>query len=160
LSFPYRSDRLWGPTSPLYNLYQMIFLWRKIGRSVKLTAHLHAAPRSRKLGFIHSLPHMSLHGVALSLPSKLTTSSYLSDSLWRRQSQQSFNTLTPFNFLFYSLHVSAPMGHPHVRYTISYYFCFWRTILIQRIRCTYVIWLFLYIYTYRSQNEFGIKFYL
>jgi hypothetical protein len=29
---------------------------------------------------------------------------YLSDSLWHRQSQQSFNTLTPFNFLFYSLH--------------------------------------------------------
>jgi hypothetical protein len=33
---------------------------------------------------------------------------YLTDSLWRRQSQQSFNTLIPFNFLFYSLHVSAP----------------------------------------------------
>jgi hypothetical protein len=38
-----------------------------------------------------------------------------------RQSQQSFNTLTPPNFLFYSLHVSAPTGHPQVRYTISYY---------------------------------------
>jgi hypothetical protein len=49
---------------------------------------------------------------------------YLTGPLWRRQSQQSFNTLTPFNFLFYSLHVSAPMGHPQVRYTISYYFCF------------------------------------
>jgi hypothetical protein len=62
---------------------------------------------------------------------------YLTGSLWRRQSQQSFNTLTPFNFFFYSLHVSAPTGHPQVRYTISYlkdYF------LIQRIRCTYVIW--------------------
>jgi hypothetical protein len=43
--------------------------------------------------------------------------------------QQSFNTLTPFNFLFYSLHVSTPTGHPQVRYTISYYFWFWRTIL-------------------------------
>jgi hypothetical protein len=64
----------------------------------------------------------------------------LPDSLWRRQSQGSFNTLTPFNFLFYSLHVSAPMGHPQMRYTISYYFWFWRTILIQRIRCTYAIW--------------------
>jgi hypothetical protein len=40
-------------------------------------------------------------------------------SIWRRQSQQSFNTLTPFNFLFYSLHVSAPTGHPQVRYTIT-----------------------------------------
>jgi hypothetical protein len=44
----------------------------------------------------------------------------LTGSLWRRQSQQSFDTLTPFNFLFYSLHVSAPTGHPQVRYTISY----------------------------------------
>jgi hypothetical protein len=49
---------------------------------------------------------------------------YLTDSLCRRQSQQSFNTLTPFNFLFYSLHVSTPKGYPQVRYTISYYFCF------------------------------------
>jgi hypothetical protein len=39
--------------------------------------------------------------------------------------------------LFYSLHVSAPTGHPQVRYTIRYlknYF------LIQQIRCTYAIW--------------------
>jgi hypothetical protein len=49
---------------------------------------------------------------------------HLTDSLCRRQSQQSINTLTPFNFLFYSLYVSAPTGHPQVRYTISYYFCF------------------------------------
>jgi hypothetical protein len=66
---------------------------------------------------------------------------FLTGSLWRRQSQQSFNTLTPFNFLFYLLQVSAPTGHPQVRYKISYYFCFWRNILIQRIRCTYAIWL-------------------
>jgi hypothetical protein len=65
---------------------------------------------------------------------------FKTDSLWRRQSQQSSNTLAPFNFLFYSLQVSAPMGHPQVRYTISYYICFWRTILIQRIRCAYAIW--------------------
>jgi hypothetical protein len=45
-------------------------------------------------------------------------------SLWRRQSQQSFNTWTPFNFLFYSLHVSAATGHPQMRYIISYYLCF------------------------------------
>jgi hypothetical protein len=58
-------------------------------------------------------------------------------SLWRIQSQQSFDTLTPFYFPFHSLHVSAPTGHPQVRYTIRYlkdYF------LIQRIRCTYAIW--------------------
>jgi hypothetical protein len=60
----------------------------------------------------------------------------LTGSLWRRQSQQSFNALTPFYFPF-SLHVSAPTGHPQVRYAIRYlkdYF------LIQRIRCTYAIW--------------------
>jgi hypothetical protein len=62
--------------------------------------------------------------------------SAVTGSLWRRQSRQSFNTWTPFNFFFYSLHVLAPTGHPQVRYTISYYFCFWRTILIQRIRCS------------------------
>jgi hypothetical protein len=45
---------------------------------------------------------------------------YLTGSLWRRQSQQSFNILTLFNFLFYSLHVSAPTGHPQARYTVSY----------------------------------------
>jgi hypothetical protein len=31
---------------------------------------------------------------------------FYTGSLWRRQSQQSFNILTPFNFLFYSLHIS------------------------------------------------------
>jgi hypothetical protein len=41
---------------------------------------------------------------------------YLTGSLWRRQLQQSFNTLTPFNFRFYSLHVSSPTGHPQVRH--------------------------------------------
>jgi hypothetical protein len=55
---------------------------------------------------------------------------FLTGSLWRRQSQQHFNTLTPFNFLFYSLHISAPTGHPQVRYTISYYFCFWRNVSV------------------------------
>jgi hypothetical protein len=36
---------------------------------------------------------------------------YLTDSLWCRQSQQSFNTLTPFNFLFYPLHVHLHLQH-------------------------------------------------
>jgi hypothetical protein len=49
---------------------------------------------------------------------------WIAESLLRRQSQQSFNTLTPFNFLFYSLPISAPTGHPQVRYTISYFFYF------------------------------------
>jgi hypothetical protein len=45
------------------------------------------------------------------------------------------NILTLFISLSYSQHVSAPTSHLQVRYTISYYFCFWKTILIQRIRC-------------------------
>jgi hypothetical protein len=58
-------------------------------------------------------------------------------SLWHRQSQQSFNTLTPFYFLSHSLHVSAPTGHLQVTYTIRY---FNGLFLIQRIRYTYAIW--------------------
>jgi hypothetical protein len=42
-----------------------------------------------------------------------------------------------FIFPSYSLHVSAPMGHPQVRYTIR---CFRGLFLIQRIRCTYTTW--------------------
>jgi hypothetical protein len=45
---------------------------------------------------------------------------YPTGSSWRRQSQQSFNTLTRFYFLSHSLHVSVPTGHPQVRYTIRY----------------------------------------
>jgi hypothetical protein len=45
---------------------------------------------------------------------------YPTGSLWRRQSQQSFNTSTPSLFSF-SLHVSAPTGHLQVRYTIRYF---------------------------------------
>jgi hypothetical protein len=35
-----------------------------------------------------------------------------------------FQYINSLLFSFYSLHVSAPTGHPQVRYTISYYFCF------------------------------------
>jgi hypothetical protein len=62
---------------------------------------------------------------------------YPTGSLWRRQSQQSFNTLTHFYFLSHPLRVSAPTGHLQVRYTIRY---FNGLFLIQRIRCTYAIW--------------------
>jgi hypothetical protein len=55
-----------------------------------------------------------------SIPVPITHTLHVNGSWWCRQSQQSFNTLTPVNFLFYSLHVSAPTGHPQVRYTISY----------------------------------------
>jgi hypothetical protein len=57
-------------------------------------------------------------------------------SLWCRQSQQSFNTSTPFNFLFYLLHV-WPL-RAILRWVIQ--LVIWRTILIQRIRSTYAIW--------------------
>jgi hypothetical protein len=46
---------------------------------------------------------------------------YPTGSLWRRQLQQSFNTLTPLYFPSHSLHVSAPTGHLQVRYTIRYF---------------------------------------
>jgi hypothetical protein len=58
-------------------------------------------------------------------------------SLWCRRSQQSFNTSTRFYFPSFSLHVSAPTGHPQVRYTIGY---FNGLFLIQRIRCMYATW--------------------
>jgi hypothetical protein len=64
-------------------------------------------------------------------------SSHATGSLWFRQSQQSFNTLTPFYFLCHSLHVSAPMGHLQRRHTIRY---FYGLFLVQWIRCTYAIW--------------------
>jgi hypothetical protein len=65
---------------------------------------------------------------------------YLTGSLWHRQSQQSFNTLTPFNFLFYSLHVWAQRAILKWYRQLVIISVFWRTILIQRIRCTYAIW--------------------
>jgi hypothetical protein len=42
----------------------------------------------------------------------------LTGSLRHRQSQKSFNTLTPFNFFLITT-CFAPTGHPQVRYTIS-----------------------------------------
>jgi hypothetical protein len=77
------------------------------------------------------LPHHSaLASVLLSFQS--------AGSLWCRQSQQSFNTSTPpFVYFSFLLHVSAPMGHPQVRYTIR---CYQGLFLLQRIRCTYTTW--------------------
>jgi hypothetical protein len=46
----------------------------------------------------------------------------------------SIRQLPFFIFFSYSLHVSAPTGHPQVRYTIR---CFQGLFLLQRIRCTY-----------------------
>jgi hypothetical protein len=57
-----------------------------------------------------------LHGDIRQIKQELRTG-----SLWRRQSQQSFNTVTPFYVLSHSLHVSAPTGHLQVRYTIRYF---------------------------------------
>jgi hypothetical protein len=51
------------------------------------------------------------------------TNVYISTgSLFCRQSQQSFNTLTPFLFSFLTHYkFSAPTGHLQVRYTIRYF---------------------------------------
>jgi hypothetical protein len=59
----------------------------------------------------------------------------LTDSLWRRQSQQSFNKLTPFNFLF-THYMFRPL-RAILRQDIQLFI--WRNILIQRILCTYAI---------------------
>jgi hypothetical protein len=86
-----------------------------------------------------ALPSVCLHlraYISLTASECLNWSSW-TGSLWRRQSQQSFNTLTRFYFLSHSLQVSAPTGHLQARYTIRY---FNGVFLIQRIRCTYAIW--------------------
>jgi hypothetical protein len=46
-SSPPRPDRLCGPTSLLFNVYQGLFPWGQSGRGVELTTHLHLVPRSR-----------------------------------------------------------------------------------------------------------------
>jgi hypothetical protein len=56
-------------------------------------------------------------------------------SLWCRQSQQSFNALTPFNF-FFTHYMFRPL-RAILRWDIQ--LVIWRTILIQRICCTYAI---------------------
>jgi hypothetical protein len=51
-SSPQIPNRLWGPPSLLSNGYRGLF---SRGRGVKLTTHLHLAPRSRKVElFLHS----------------------------------------------------------------------------------------------------------
>jgi hypothetical protein len=65
---------------------------------------------------------------------------YPTGSLWRRQSQQSFNMSTPPFFLFFRVTrdiFRPPTGRPQVRYTIR---CFQGLFLLQRIRCTYTTW--------------------
>jgi len=51
---PQCPNRLWGPHSLLSNWYRM-----QSGRGVKLTTHLHLAPRLRMRGAIPPLPNTS-----------------------------------------------------------------------------------------------------
>jgi hypothetical protein len=44
--YPLCPDRLWGPTSRLYNGYRWSFAGLKRGRGVTLTTHFHLMPRS------------------------------------------------------------------------------------------------------------------
>jgi hypothetical protein len=57
LCTPQRQERLWDSPILLSSGYRVLFPWRKSGRGLKLTAHLHLVPRSRKCGLIHPLPH-------------------------------------------------------------------------------------------------------
>jgi len=56
-------DRLWSPSSLLYNGYQGLFPWELSGRGVKLTTHLHLVTNT--WSYI-STPPIRLHGVELS----------------------------------------------------------------------------------------------
>jgi hypothetical protein len=58
-STPQCPDRLWGPPSLPSSGHRVLFPRGQSGRPVKLTIHLHLAPRSRKRGSIPPLPHMS-----------------------------------------------------------------------------------------------------
>jgi hypothetical protein len=58
-SSPRRPVRLWGSPSLLSNGYWGLFPRGESGRGVTLTTHLQLAPRSRKRGSIHPLPHTS-----------------------------------------------------------------------------------------------------
>jgi hypothetical protein len=44
-STPHSSDRLWGPSSLLSNVYGQLFTRDKSGRGVKLITHLHLVLR-------------------------------------------------------------------------------------------------------------------
>jgi hypothetical protein len=55
----YRPDRYWGPPNLLSVEYMGLFPQGLSGRGVKLTAHVQLVARSRKRGYIHSLPHTS-----------------------------------------------------------------------------------------------------
>jgi hypothetical protein len=63
-TFPCRPDGHWGPSNLLSNGHRGLFPRRQSGRRVKLTTHLHLAPRSRKCGSTHPLT-ICFHGVVL-----------------------------------------------------------------------------------------------
>jgi hypothetical protein len=56
-SSPRPPDRLWGPSSLLYNACRGQYPRRQSGRGLKFTTHLQVVSRSRKCGSIHPLPH-------------------------------------------------------------------------------------------------------
>jgi hypothetical protein len=57
-TFPNNEERLWGSLNLLFNGFLPGGRGLK-GRGMKLTTHYQLVPRSRKLGFIHRLPHTS-----------------------------------------------------------------------------------------------------
>jgi hypothetical protein len=64
ISSPPRPDRLWGPPSLLSNGYRKLFRRRWSSWGVKLTTHLHLAPRLRMRRPVPPFPHTSSWHVA------------------------------------------------------------------------------------------------
>jgi len=57
---PKRPERLWGPTSLLFNEYRGYFPGGQSGRRVTLTIHLQLFPRLRMSGAVPLLPLYAL----------------------------------------------------------------------------------------------------
>jgi hypothetical protein len=82
-SSPPRPERFWGSPSLLSSGYQGLFPWRKSGRSVKLTAHLHLVPRSNNEWSLPPLPNTpSWHGTQLNKSTGAALTLHLYHTHW------------------------------------------------------------------------------
>jgi hypothetical protein len=121
------SVSLWRPYLPNYRI--TFLRWRYLNASnhrIILCLLMARWPMNRISSKWNICSHsckLSLYNWFLMVPSIATKFQYVNSPF--------------FIFPSYSLHVSAPTGHPQVRYTISF---FQGLFLLQRIRCTYTTW--------------------